>query len=111
MLVNLQADASITFPVTFKQVRRVMRELGIRCLVHPKKHNRVKQSEQYIQDNLLNQNFNVSRPNQVWLADSTELSYGINGEYKVRLSGVLDLYGRRLFSYHLSPTETSETEV
>jgi len=111
MLVNLQADASITFPVTFKQVRRVMRELGIRCLVHPKKHNRVKQSEQYIQDNLLNQNFNVSRPNQVWLADSTELSYGINGEYKVRLSGVLDLYGRRLLSYHLSPTETSEAEV
>ncbi|MHA3066489.1 DDE-type integrase/transposase/recombinase [Lacticaseibacillus saniviri] len=62
-------------------------------------------------DNVLNQNFDVLAPNQVWLADSTELTYGVNGEHKVRLSGVLDLYGRRLIAYNLSKTETSEAEV
>ena len=108
ILTNLQKDESINFPVTFKMVRRVMRELGIRCQVRMKKHSRIKQYEQYILDNVLNQEFDVSAPNEVWLSDSTELPYGINGEYKVRLSGVLDLYGYR---YNLSETETSAAEI
>uniref|UniRef100_UPI0019501C6F IS3 family transposase n=1 Tax=Lacticaseibacillus mingshuiensis TaxID=2799574 RepID=UPI0019501C6F len=111
LLVNLQQDELIDFPVTLKQVRRVMRELNIRCQVRPKRHNRIKQNEQYLQDNLLNQNFDVTGPNQVWLSDSTELTYGVNGEYKMRLSGVLDLYGRRLISFNLSETETSAAEI
>lgn len=111
ILTNLQKDETINFSVTFKMVRRVMRELSIRCQVRMKKHSRIKQHEQYILDNVLNQEFDVSAPNEVWLSDSTELPYGINGEYKVRLSGVLDLYGRRLLSYNLSETETSAAEI
>lgn len=111
ILVNLEKDKLIDFPVTTKMVRRVMRKLRIKCQIRPKKHNRNKQNEQYIQDNLLNQNFEVNKPNAVWLADSTELSYGVNGEYKVRLSGVLDLYGRKLLTYTLSETETSKSQV
>ncbi|QVI32593.1 IS3 family transposase [Lacticaseibacillus zeae] len=111
LLINLQQDELIDFPVTIKQVRRVMRELGIRCQIRQKRHSRVKQSEQYLQDNVLNQCFYVERPNQVWLADSTELKYGINGEYKMRLSGVLDLYGRNLLAYNLSTTETTAAEI
>lgn len=111
ILVNLQQDELIDFPVTFKQVRRVMRALNIRCQIRRKRHNRVKQAEQYLQDNVLNQNFDVSAPNEAWLSDSTELTYGVNGEYKMRLSGVLDLYGRRLLSSNLSETETSAAEI
>lgn len=111
ILTNLEKDPQITFKVTIKQVKRLMRDLEIRCQSRIKKHNRSKQSEMYIQDNILNQRFYVDRPNQVWLADSTELSYGINGEHKVRLSGVLDLYGRYLVSSNLSFTETSIAEV
>lgn len=110
ILTNLNMDKKITFTVTIKQVKRLMRELNIICQSRIKKHNREKQSEIYLQDNVLNQEFYVKNPNQVWLSDSTELSYGINGEHKVRLSGVLDLYGRCLLSSHLSPTETTEAE-
>ncbi|WP_236721878.1 DDE-type integrase/transposase/recombinase [Lactiplantibacillus plantarum] len=53
----------------------------------------------------------MDAPNQVWLSDSTELSYGVNGEYKIRLSGVMDFYGRRILSYNLSITETSAAEI
>lgn len=91
-MINLEHDDQITFPVTFKMVRRVMRELGLRCRGRPKKRNRIKQQDQYIQDNLLNQNFDVDAPNQVWLSNSPELNYGVNGESKIRLSGVMDLY-------------------
>ena len=111
LLINLQCDKMIDFPVTFKMVRRVMRELGLKCQIRVKKRKRVKQQEQYLQDNVLNQNFNVDAPNQVWLSDSTELVYGINGEHKMRLSGVLDLYGRRLLAFNLSVTETSAAEI
>lgn len=111
ILTNLEVDSEITFTVTIKQVKRLMRELGIKCQSRIKKRNRSKQSEIYTQDNILNQNFEVENPNQVWLADSTELSYGINGEHKVRLRGVLDLYGRYLISSTLSPTETSAAEI
>lgn len=58
-------------------VRRVILELGLRCQVRPNKRSRIKQQDQYVQDNLLNQNFDVDAPNQVWLSDSTELAYGI----------------------------------
>ncbi|MCB7139033.1 hypothetical protein LG347_08330 [Lactiplantibacillus plantarum] len=82
-----------------------------RCQVRQKKRSRIQQQEQYLQDNVLDQQFNASRPNQAWLADSTELVYGINGQYKVRLSGVLDLYGRHLIAHRLSETETSNAEI
>ena len=111
ILINLLADDQITFKVSLKQVKRLMRELDIKCQSRIKKHNRSKQKEIYIQDNVLNQNFEVTGPNQVWLCDSTEIPYGLNGEYKVRLSGVLDLYGRYLISSNISLTETSAAEI
>lgn len=82
-----------------------------RCQVRQKKRSRIQQQEQYLQDNVLDQQFNASRPNQAWLADSTELVYGVNGQYKVRLSGVLNLYGRHLIAHRLSETETSNAEI
>ena len=111
LLINLEHDDQIAFPVTLKMVRRVMRELGLCCQVRLKKRSRIKQQDQYVLDNLLSQNFDVDAPNQVWLSDSTELSYGVNGEYKIRLSGVMDFYGRRILSYNLSITETSAAEI
>lgn len=111
LLIALQHDPDVTFPVTLKMVKRVQRELSIHCQIRVKKRKRRKETEQHVLDNMLNQNFEVAGPNQVWLSDSTELKYGMNGEYTIRLSGVLDLYGRRLLSFNLSETETSAAEV
>ncbi|WP_367294846.1 IS3 family transposase [Levilactobacillus yonginensis] len=111
ILSNLNRDEQITFDVTIKRVKRIMGNLGIRCQIRVKKHHRIKEQEQYMQDNLLNQNFTATAPNQVWLSDSTELSYGVNGQFKMRLSGVLDLYGRVLIASNLSKTETADAEI
>lgn len=111
ILSNLQHDEQVTFKVTIKRVKRIMRNLNIKCQIRVKKHHRIKEQEQYIQDNVLNRNFKVAGPNQVWLADSTELSYGPKGQFKIRLSGVLDLCGRRLIASFLSTTETAAAEV
>nr|WP_211089124.1 IS3 family transposase [Levilactobacillus tujiorum] len=111
VLSNLRHDEQITFEVTLKRVKRIMRNLNLRCQVRVKKRLRTKEQEQYVQDNVLNRDFSVTSPNQVWLADSTELSYGPNGQFKMRLSGVLDLCGRRLIASFLSTTETAVAEI
>lgn len=111
ILSNLNNDEQITFDVPIKRVKRIMFNLNIRCQIRIKKRHRNKEQEQYIQDNILNRNFNVKQPNEVWLSDSTELSYGAQGQYKMRLSGVLDLYGRVLIASNLSLTETSAAEI
>lgn len=111
ILSYLRHDDKITFNVSIKRVKRIMRNLNITCQIRKKTHQRTKEQEQYVQDNVLDRKFTVSGPNQVWLADSTELSYGPNSQFKIRLSGVLDLCGRRLVASTLSTTETAEAEI
>lgn len=105
----LSHDDALDFYISAKRIKRLMRVLHLKCQSRVKKHHRIKQAEQELRDNILNQQFNLAtKPNQVWLSDSTEVRYGINGEHKLRLCGVLDLYGRYLVAYNLSVTETSE---
>ncbi|CAM3319382.1 IS3 family transposase [Lactiplantibacillus plajomi] len=112
MTIYLNHDVEIDFEVPFKRVKRLMSALHLKCQSRVKKRRRTKQAEQELRDNLLNQQFDqVTEPNQVWLADSTEVRYGVKGEYKLRFSGVLDLHGRFLLAYNLSPTETSEAII
>ncbi|MDT7013632.1 IS3 family transposase [Levilactobacillus namurensis] len=112
MKLYLEHDESIDFYVSLKRVKRLMTVLHFKCQSRIKKHHRVKQEEQEVRDNVLNQQFDqATKPNQVWLSDSTEVRYGVNGEHKVRLCGVLDLHGRYLLAYYLSPTETSEAMI
>ncbi|MBP5810225.1 IS3 family transposase [Lactiplantibacillus argentoratensis] len=112
MKIYLEHDKSIDFGISLKRVKRLMSVLHLKCQSRIKRHHRVKQAEQELRDNVLNQDFNqVTQPNQIWLSDSTEVVYGVNGEHKARFCGVLDLYGRYLLAYNLSPTETSEAVI
>ncbi len=53
--------------------------------------------------------FNQPLPNLVWVTDTTELSYGAGN--KVRLHAVLDLHGRYVIIYLISPTETADAAI
>lgn len=55
-----------------------MRNHGIRVTVRKKKHNRIKYYEEYINDNLLNEQFDRQNKNKVWVTDITEVPYGTN---------------------------------
>ena len=41
-----------------------------------KKHNWIKRHEEYINDNLLNEQFDRQNKNEVWVTDTTEVVYG-----------------------------------
>ena len=100
---------SFDFRINIKRVRRIMRKHGIKADVRQKKRSRKKEQQQYQEDNLLERKFIQIAPNLVWVSDTTELTYGRNN--KVRLHVVLDLYGRYVLSYHISPTETAEAAI
>jgi len=105
----LTHDETLNFYISAKRVKRLMSNLHLKCQSRLKRRQPTKQAEQELRDNILNQRFDLAtKPNQIWLSDSTEVHYGINGEHKLRLCGVLDLYGRYLLAYKLSVTETSE---
>ncbi|MCM0597253.1 hypothetical protein KAR50_05285 [Periweissella fabaria] len=53
-------------------MRFLTRKFGIRI----KKRNRIKQAEQYLKGNVLNQNFKqAQRPDDIWLSDFTHLQW------------------------------------
>lgn len=58
-----------------------------------------------VADNLLNQNFNPTAPNQVWAGDVTYLKTGEGWMY---LAIVMDLYSRRIVGWHIDKRMTTE---
>ena len=50
-------------------------------------------------ENLLCQQFSVSKPNEVWVSDVTEIKYG---KYRYFICVVLDLFSRKVIAYHTS---------
>lgn len=80
-------------------VRSLMRELGLICK-QPGPH-KYKQAtvERLDIPNVLNREFNVDRPDQVWCGDITYIWAGSRWVY---LAAVLDLYARRVVGWAIS---------
>lgn len=82
--------------INHKTVQRLMRELGLFCMVRAKKYRSYKGEVGKIAPNLLNRDFTAERPNEKWVTDVTEFSlYG----KKLYLSTILDLYNSEIVSY------------
>ena len=54
-------------------------------------------------ENMLCQQFSVSKPNEVWVSDVTEIKYG---KYKYYICAVLDLFSRKVVAFHISMKAT-----
>ncbi len=81
--------------VNHKAVQRLMRVLGLKSLVRPKKY-RSYRGQQASVPNLLTRAFQAERPNQKWVTDITE--FNVRGE-KLYLSPVMDLYNGEIVTY------------
>jgi transposase InsO family protein len=87
------------FTINHKTVQRLMKVLGLCCLVRMKKYRSYKGQVGAIADDLLQRNFHARAPNQKWVTDVTE--FHLFGQ-KVYLSPILDLYSRDIVSYTIS---------
>lgn len=85
--------------INHKTVQRLMKDLGLICLVRMKKYRSYKGEVGKIAPNLLERNFKATRPNEKWVTDITEFS--MFGQ-KIYLSPILDLFNREIVSYSIT---------
>jgi transposase InsO family protein len=85
--------------INHKTVQRLMRELGLFCLVRMKKYKSYKGTIGKISPNRLERNFKAEKPNQKWVTDVTE--FALLGQ-KLYLSPILDLYNGEIVAYNIS---------
>lgn len=85
--------------LSYKVIRRLMKEIGIVCMVRARKdHNYRVKINKHI-PNILNRNFNSDAPNKKWVTDVTEFS--VCGKH-LYLSVIRDLYNGEIVAHSLS---------
>jgi transposase InsO family protein len=89
--------------VNHKKVQRIMKELGLKCLVRMKKYRSYKGTVGKIAPNILERNFQAEKPNEKWVTDITE--FKLFGE-KLYLSPVLDLFNGEIITYTIGSRPT-----
>ncbi|MDA2184786.1 IS3 family transposase [Bacillus cereus] len=89
--------------VNHKKVQRIMKVLGLKCVVRMKKNKSYKGKVGRIAPNILERNFHTDAPNQKWVTDITE--FKLFGE-KLYVSPVLDLYNGEIITYTIGSRPT-----
>lgn len=81
-----------------KTVRRLMNQMGLKCLVRMKKYRSYRGQVGRIAPNVLERDFQASNPNEKWVTDVTE--FHLHGE-KLYLSPILDLYNGEIIAFNV----------
>lgn len=84
------------YVINHKTVQRLMKQLSIVCRVRMKKYRSYKGEVGKIASNMLERDFEATKPNQKWVTDVTE--FNLFGQ-KLYLSPILDLCSRDVVSY------------
>ncbi len=87
------------YQINHKTVQRLMKVLGLKCMVRVKKYRSYKGQIGKIAPNLIQRDFKANKPNQKWTTDITEFSlFGT----KLYLSPILDMFNSEIISYNIS---------
>jgi putative transposase len=92
--------------VSQRTVTRIMKENGIRSKT-VKKYKATTNSKHSlpVQENVMNQEFTASKPNEKWV---TDITYIPTVEGWLYLASVMDLYSRKIVGWHMSDRMTKE---
>lgn len=91
------------YVINHKTVQKLMKQLGLKCMVRIKKYKSYRGNVGNIAPNLLQRNFKADKPNQKWVTDVTE--FALLGK-KLYVSPILDLFNGEIISYNLSERPT-----
>ena len=81
-----------------KRIRQIMQELNLISIRENAKSN-YRSRQEYLKRNLVNQEFRVTRPNEIWASDITY--FKVKG-YAVYLCVIIDLFSRKVVGYRVS---------
>jgi transposase InsO family protein len=86
----------LSVPVNHKRVQRLMGLLQLKSVVRVKKYRSYKGTVGKVAPNVLQRQFDATRPNLKWVTDVTEFKVG---DDKLYLSPVMDLYNGEIIAY------------
>lgn len=86
MVRLLNKEGRLSYRVGIKRVSRIMKINGIRADYRQPKKDRQGAKQTYQDENLLNRQFKQEKPNQVWVTDTTELTYGTANKVRLHAS-------------------------
>ena len=81
-----------------KRIRQIMQELGLTSIRENAKSN-YRSRQEYLKRDLVNQEFSVTRPNEIWASDIT---YFKIKDYAVYLCVIIDLFSRMVVGHRVS---------
>lgn len=93
------------YVINHKKVLRIMKELGLQCIVRVKKYKSYKNGLSEAAPNILDRDFTAVRANQKWVTDVTEFKLF---EQKLYLSPILDLFNGEIVTYTLRKSPNAE---
>lgn len=87
------------YSVNHKTVQRLMKSMGIKCMVRIRKYRSYKGEIGKIAPDIIQRDFSATAPNQKWTTDITE--FALFGA-KIYLSPILDMFNGEIISYNIS---------
>ena len=91
------------YKVSQEMVRELMRDMGLLSIRQDAK--KVYAKERRSLKNHLNQQFEVTRPNEVWVSDVT---YFLCKDIKYYICAIIDLYARRIVGYRVGKRNSTQ---
>lgn len=91
------------FKVSNEMVRMLMRDMGLFSIRQSSK--KLYEDEGCKYKNHLNQEFDVNKPNEVWVSDVTYFKYGENAYY---ICVIIDLFSRMVVGYKIGKTNNTQ---
>ena len=82
-----------------KTVQRLMGLLGLKSKVRPKRYNSYRGETGKTSPNVLERDFNATKPDEKWVTDVTEFKVQ---EQKVYLSPIIDLFTQEVIAYKVA---------
>ena len=84
-------------------VRELMRDMGCASIRQSARNLYDKETSRY--RNRVNQQFDVKKPNQVWVSDVTQFRYNEKNYY---ICAIIDLFARKVISYKISRRNSTQ---
>ena len=89
--------------VSEEMVRRLMRDMGLVSIRQTAK--KLYEDESQKHKNYVNQEFDTSNPNEVWVIDVTYFKYGNKAYF---ICAIIDLYARMVVGYKIGKTNSTQ---
>ena len=87
------------YKVNHKKVQRIMNKFGLKAIKPKVKYHSYKGTIGTIADNVINRDFEATKPNEKWTTDVSQFNCPFGKAY---LSPILDMFGTDIVSWNLS---------